>query len=201
MHLFMISLPEPSPRRQSGLTKIKSTGLTYEIVDGVEAAKWRVEEMPVDDSRWERRLIPGEIGCYLAHLRAMRRIVDYDLPWGCILEDDFCFEPAPDLGLGDVESHLPADFHYIHLQRDLGTNRKLQITDQGKYFSRILGTPRCTSGYIISNPLAQFILENHRQCGMPIDHLFSQLSYSGNFYYARKPIVGIQLGLKSTIHK
>ena len=199
MHLFLISLPEPSPRRQSGLEKVRSTGLHFEIVDGVEASKWHAEELPVDNSVWGRRLRTGEIGCYMAHLRAMQRIVEYRLPWGCILEDDFCFEANPDFGLADIEPTMPADFHFIHLQRDLGINLQFQMLESVGMYHRIQETPLCAAGYIISNPLAQYILEHHQICQMPLDHLFSKLSYEGNFYIPHKPLVGCQLGFNSTI--
>lgn len=201
MHLFLISMPEPSARRRSALDKVKSIDLSFEIVDGIETSKWRTDALPVGESTIGRELLAGEIGCYLAHLRAMQRIVDYGLPWGCILEDDFCFEVSPDVGLCEIETVIPADFHYIHIQRQLNLNNDFQLFDHNRYFMRTKGTPLGAAGYIISNPLAQYIVENHAVCRMPIDHLFHSLSVDGNFYVLRKPIVGVQLGLCSHIHR
>lgn len=171
MHLFLISLPEPSLRRRSAIDKLNPTGLRFEIVDGVEARKWRDSELPIAENAW-RGLSAGQVGCYLAHLCALRRLVDYELNWACILEDDFCFEANPSLGLADLEANLPVDFHYIHLQRDLGLNADLQRAERCGPFERILGTPLCSAGYVITRPLAEHVLGNHAEVVMPIDHLY-----------------------------
>jgi len=200
MHIFLISMPWPSDRRASGLTKVKATGLTFELVDGVETAKWLSDALPIDPRPWGRPLLTGEVGCYLAHLRVLQRIVDYNLPWACILEDDFCFEADPDFKLHEIESTLPRDFHYVHLQRDIHINPHFRRVERHGRYDLIHQTPYCTVGYIITNPLAQYVLEHHSLCRMPIDHLYSDLSNRGRFYAPVKPLVGCQLGLTSDIH-
>lgn len=199
LRLFMVSMPHSGERRASGLAKIMGSGLPFEIVDGVEAAEWRPDRLPLAPNAWPNLLV-GEIGCYMAHLRAMQRIVEYRLPYACVLEDDFCFEADPDVGLAEIEATLPADFHYIHLQRDIGMNANLRAGEECGFYRRVVGTPLGAAGYVISNTLASFIWRNHPDCAMPIDHLFSQLSAHGNFYVTRKPVIGIQLGLPSDIH-
>ncbi len=200
MHFFMITMPGPSPRRASGLDKLLSTGLRFEIVDGVEARNWRTDALPVDPAA-VKKMSPAEIGCYLAHLRALHRIIDYRLPWACILEDDFCFEADPDFGLAEIEAHLPPDFDYIHLQRPLDWNPKYRILERCGAYERILETPLGATGYIITRRLAEHVLSAHSLCGLPIDELYCRLSYSAVFYKPVKPLVGIQVGLFSVIHE
>jgi glycosyl transferase, family 25 len=199
MHIFVISLADPPDRRNSALSKLKPLGLPFEIVDGVEAKKWQRQELPIELGRndW---LKAGEVGCYLAHLRALRRIVDYDLPYACILEDDFCFEANPDVGLAELESTLPADFHYIHLQRDIGLNGSYYVAEDYGLYRRTMGTPLGAVGYVVTRPLADYILNKHQTPQMPIDWLFDKLAKQGRFYMPRKPIVGVQEGLPSEIH-
>ena len=48
---------------------------SWRKVDGVEAKKMRAECLPIGTTDFP--LLPGEIGCYAAHLRALQRIVDY----------------------------------------------------------------------------------------------------------------------------
>jgi glycosyl transferase, family 25 len=91
------------------------TGLPFDIVDGVAAAKWRPEALPVDGSSGQP-LLPGEVGCYMAHLRARQRIVDRDLPWGCIPEDDFCYEADADVGLVELEKNVWPQAEEPHVQ-------------------------------------------------------------------------------------
>ncbi|WP_442509882.1 glycosyltransferase family 25 protein [Novipirellula sp. SH528] len=199
MHLFMISLPDDPRRRQSGLSKIHPLNLPYEVVDGVEASKWRIDQLPVS-AKTLREMRIGEIGCYLAHLRALRRVVDYRLPWACILEDDFCFEPEPDFGLVEIGDALPREFDYIHLQRNIDQNSKFRVVEKHGAFNRVCETPLGTVGYLISHGLAKYILDNHARCKTPIDHLYAKLSHQGLFYAPVKPLVGVQLGLDSAIN-
>jgi glycosyl transferase, family 25 len=197
VHLMMISMPRRSLRRDSGLAKLQSTQMRYEIVDGVETRNWRPEVLPVAPNGWS--LKAGEVGCYLAHLRALQRIVDYRLPWACILEDDFCFEADPDFGLAEIEPTLPAGFDFVHLQRDWNWNRRCRILETHGRYQRVCEPPYGATGYIITRALAESIVAKHQICRMPIDHLYCQLSYHGKFYKPIKPLIGIQLGLESVI--
>ena len=168
MRIFILSLPDARERRLSALSKIRATGLPFEIVDGVEASKIRQECLASDEgaSTWMK---PGEVGCYMGHLRILQRIVDYCLPYACVLEDDFCLEPEPDFGLCELESNLPDHFHYIHLQRDLGLNPQHSVVGTERHYWRIAQTPLCSTGYVIERSLANFVLAHHAVCTMPID--------------------------------
>ncbi len=199
MHIFLLSLPDSRQRRASAIGKLRSHNIPFEIVDGVEARKMQREHLAChpDGSDW---LKVTEIGCYMAHLRAMQRLVDYQLPYACILEDDFCFEADPDWGLLEIEHHLPPDFDYVHLQRDVGINPNYRDAARVGQFYRMIETPYLTAGYVIHYRLATAILEHESLCRMPIDHLMSQLSHSGNFYRPLKPLIGIETGLRSDMH-
>jgi glycosyl transferase, family 25 len=187
-------------RRLAGLSKVQPTGLPFEIVDGVDAKMWRPEALPVVESA-RNRVRPGEVGCHMAHLRAMSRIVDYGLEWGCVLEDDFCYESDPDFGLVEIENALPQPFDFVHLQRDWGWNTQLKISERKGAFERTYGTSYGTVGYIIHRNFAQYLLKDHALCSMPIDHLLNELAKGQwRFYRPVKPLIGVQLGLDSDIH-
>lgn len=198
MRTFILSLPDARQRRLSALNKIQATGLPFETVDGVEASKMRPECLAWDDHArtWMK---PGEVGCYMGHLRILQRIVDYGLPYACVLEDDFCFEAGPDFLLSELESNLPESFHYIHLQRDLQLNPKYSIVGTERRYWRVAQPPLCSTGYIVERSLAQFILARHAVCTMAIDHLYAELSHRGRFYQPFKPLIGIEAGLASSI--
>ena len=200
MHTFLLSLPDSRQRRLSALGQIQGSGLSFELVDGVEAGKMRIESLPIDPDAlaW---LKTGEVGCYFGHLRILQRIVDYGLRYACVLEDDFCFETDPDFGLTEIGPHLPRPFHYVHLQRDLGLNPNYGVVGTQDRFLRVCETPYCTTGYIVEHSLASYILEHHSVCRMPIDHLYAELSRRGLFYQSIKPLIGIQCGLPSDIQQ
>lgn len=198
MQIFILSLPDARERRLSALRKIRTTGLPFETVDGVEASKMRPECLAWDEHArtWMK---PGEVGCYMGHLRILQRVLDYDLPYACVLEDDFCWEPQTEYLWEQLESSLPENFHYIHLQRNLHLNPKYSIVGTEQHYWRVAETPLCSTGYIVERSLAKFILDQHATCQMPIDHLYAELSYRGRFYQPFQPLIGIETGLASTI--
>lgn len=51
----------------------------------------------------------------------------------------------------------------------------------------------------MSRSLAEYVLNKHALCSVPIDVLYVQLAARGLFYQVKKPIVGVQLGLFSDI--
>lgn len=200
MHAFVISMPQDSIRRRSAITKIKAARIPFEIVDGVEGKKWRSEELRAV-SVPDCKLKPAEIGCYLAHLRTLQRIVEYGLPWAIVLEDDFCYEADPDFGLAEIEKYLSFDFDYIHLQKDWGWNPWLKTSHHSSWFERMDGTPLGTTGYVISNRFCRIMLQKHWLCSIQIDQLYNRIGKEYCFLRSRKPVVGIQEGLGSLINE
>lgn len=199
MRVFLISMADYPDRRRSAIEKLNQLQIPFEIVDGVEAKRWRPEELPFTDHArtW---MVPGEAGCYMAHLRTMQRILAYDLQYACVLEDDFCVESDVDFDLAELETLLPQPFDYIQLQKDWGWNKELKVVYRDGYFERTRGTSLGTVAYVIHQNLCDEILRHHCRCDMPIDHLLSKLSSDRQFYRPIKPLFGIQEGLSSSIH-
>lgn len=200
MKVFIISLPDSRKRRISALKNIRISGLPFEIVDGVEAKKMRPKYLIHEQGVWGRQLLAGEIGCYAAHLRALQRIVDYELPWGYVLEDDFSYEPDPEYGLVEIADLLPGSFDYITLFKTLGINSKHERIAQHGPFWKVCEPELLATGYIVHNRFAKFVLEHHNICRMPIDNLYAGLSYTHECFELNSPIVGISAGLGSVIH-
>ena len=198
MKVFIISLPDSRVRRLSALRNIRISGLPFEIVDGVEAKKMREECLPAGQTDYP--LLPGEIGCYAAHLRALQRIVEYDLPWGYVLEDDFCYEADPTYGLVEIANVLPASFDYIALFRSLGINARYHRHEASGAFRRLCETEHLATGYIAHRTFAEHVLKHHPLCEVPIDHLYAKLSHSRNCFETISPIIAIAPGLGSDIH-
>src|SRR5690606_32765792 len=55
----------------------------------------------------------GSIGCYISHMRAWRMIVDKDLPFALICEDDITMQPCTNQKLNYVLSSAPKDWSII----------------------------------------------------------------------------------------
>ena len=200
MKVLIISLPDSRQRRLSAIANIKISGLPFEIVDGVEARKMHSSALPVQEGTWKQPLHPEEAGCYYAHLRALQRIVDYDLPWGYVLEDDFCYEPNPELGLVEIANTLPEPFDYIGIFKTLGINpQHRRLVSVGPYW-RVCESELLATGYLAHQRFAEYVLTNHSVCEMPIDHLYAKLSHLRIFYELKHPIIAIAPNLGSDIH-
>ena len=199
MHVFLLSLPDSRRRRLSAIGKIQQTGIPFEIVDGVEALKMHPEQLKCTQHAltWMK---PGEVGCYMGHMRCLQRMVDYGLPYAMVLEDDFCFESNPSFPFHELDANLPPHFHFIHLQRDIGINSEYRQHGVEGCYWRVSPTPLGTVGYVIERSLAEYVLKNHALCELPIDHMFSSLSSRGRFYQPLRPLVGIQFDLPSDTH-
>ncbi len=80
MHVLLLSLPDSRLRRRSAISKLHAASISFEIVDGVEALKMQPEHLVYhpDAIGWMK---PTEIGCYMGHLRALQRLLDYGLPF------------------------------------------------------------------------------------------------------------------------
>ena len=198
MKVFIISLADSRVRRLSALHNIRISGLPFEIVDGVEAKKMRDECLPVGQN--DRPLLLGEIGCYAAHLRALQRIVDYDLPWGYVLEDDFCYETNSAYGLVEIAGQLSPAFDYIALFRSLGINDRYQQREESGAFRRLCETEHLATGYIAHRTFAEHVLKHYLLCEIPIDHLYANLSHFRNCFETISPIIAIAPDLGSDIH-
>lgn len=102
MNIFVISLERCQERRQSIEHNLQSLNLPYEIFPAVDgsclsesdkALVETVDDLYLDLPNGKQilikdKLINGEIGCALSHLKLYQKIIDMGLNYACILEDD-----------------------------------------------------------------------------------------------------------------
>lgn len=109
--IYVINLDRDVERMASLAGSLRSLNLTYVRVSAVlgkEVPDW---ERLVDAELYGARNRlpmprPGEVGCYLSHLKAMEEFLRTDAPWCVILEDDVevrpeCVEVLAALGQKD----------------------------------------------------------------------------------------------------
>ena len=109
--IYVINLDRDVERMASLAGSLKALNLPFERVSAVlgkEVPNW---EQLVDAELYGARNRlpmprPGEVGCYLSHLKAMEEFLRTDAPWCVILEDDVevrpeCVEVLAALGQKD----------------------------------------------------------------------------------------------------
>lgn len=95
--IFLINLPGSTARLEDAARQLGSAGLSFERIEAVDGRKLPAEELarlaPDNRGAFYHSLTPGEIGCYLSHLKALRTIVERGVPAAVVFEDDFVLKP------------------------------------------------------------------------------------------------------------
>ncbi|MCO1333743.1 glycosyltransferase family 25 protein [Microbulbifer sp. OS29] len=146
-------------------------------VDGRAGRPHLVDGEFIDNetSRWRHlcELKNSEIGCYLAHLRAIRRAYRSGLDRVCILEDDVQLEPSFGRVLAELE-RLPEDIEMIRLMGLKVRKRKIiQPLNDGVH--RLVRPERgwCgAQGYLINRAGMEKVLNYANRIFEPIDKVF-----------------------------
>jgi hypothetical protein len=85
--VFVINLPRATERRAAVERRMQAIGLAYEIVEAVDGRMLSPAELEVLCGP-KRPFSPGEVGCYLSHMKVYRLIVERGVPVAAVLEDD-----------------------------------------------------------------------------------------------------------------
>ena len=167
--VFVVSLPDCVDRRASIRSSLDDLQIPFEFMDAVDGRNEldSSHEFEIDRQRTERegpRMSDAEIACALSHIQVYRRIVQNDIDWALILEDDAI--PTPDVRTFIENRHyIDADLTQLHFNRTRVSRlgRKHLFGSCSSYVRTKFKSPS-TAGYVISNRAARHILKN----GVPI---------------------------------
>lgn len=94
MHVFLINLDRSADRLARCAPLLDRLGVSWERVPAIEGKLLPAERLaalnphPAPHGEWFRPLTPGEIGCFLSHLRCWQLIEERGLDCALVLEDD-----------------------------------------------------------------------------------------------------------------
>lgn len=169
--VFLINLDRQKDRRdfmQGELARRSVQFVRISAVDGKTAGEGELRRLS-DEAR--ANLSPGEIGCILSHVECWQRIVDGDIPCGCIIEDDVRFGDNIVSALSDAK--VAADDRGIHrLESNLLTvDAEVEPlkTRNGRSLYRLIARTYSTGAYVLSRRTALELLENFKSFTAPID--------------------------------
>lgn len=119
MPLWVLSLPH-SPRRDSMSLRLGKLKIPFRFMDGYLVST--TEDSLRDVSNQIGEMLPtnstlprGDLGCLLAYFLMCKKIVDEEIPWVCIIEDDCIFNPMyKDIANTDIANFVCADWTFIH---------------------------------------------------------------------------------------
>lgn len=180
--VYLINLDGSDERLSAATAQLDAAGLTFERLPAFDGRKLRVDEFPGYDAKaairyMGRPMRGGEIGCYLSHLSAAKRIVDSGAPFGIVLEDDMCLPPDAAQTLQSLLAWLeanPSDWHLINL----GPNKHKIFTPLARFetasgyhtLTRAHYFPMMASGLLWSRAGVQAFLTSHKSIFAPVDN-------------------------------
>lgn len=189
--IFVINLPRHEERRVGVLEELARVGLSGEVVPGVDVADLTEADWSRYDGRRARSLygvdmLPTELGCYLAHERALSRVVERDLDAALILEDDIRLDD----GIAALLESLVTGPRSWDVAR-LATTRPRQIAKAvskrgpSRRLTESHGLYRLNThvlgalGYVVSAQGAGRILAYGRRIVLPWDHMMDRYWENG----------------------
>lgn len=180
LQTFVINLDRSTDRLERISQRLQQLGLPFTRVSAVDGRQLGERERgeAIDEATFQRlhgmTSLPGELGCYLSHVKVMHAFLATDAEAALILEDDV----QPDPALPQVlQALLAAPAHWdmvkisgVHSGTPVRVHR---LTD--RHWLAVMLT-RCTgsSAYVINRRAAQAYADGLLPMTLPYDHVFDQ---------------------------
>lgn len=186
MKTFIINLKQHTQRKTHMKTLCDSTGFDYEFVDAIYGKELKdidkyIKNQEKTIEHIHREMSNGEIGCILSHQNIYNKIIQNNIPYALVLEDDIDF----DLNITEILEKICFEnlefdtillgYHGTNSREQLSLNKSFikSIKDHIKLY-KLNEIAYGAYGYIISLQGASKILKQSSDFILPIDH------YTGN---------------------
>lgn len=219
MKIFIINLEKDVGRRRHMEDMVQGIRLEYEFVEAVEGSKIDASCRQLEFSdEIGRKLSAGEVGCLLSHQKIYSIIIEGNISYALILEDDVVidglFIREIECVLDTLESfdvcllgyHTPTNAKYqpvycqygiveldgtVKINYDKKPSGILQAKTEHYEFYKLLEKGYGAYGYVISKKGAEKLLEQNKSTIMPIDN-FTGDSAKNEVYCIYPQVVRIQ---------
>jgi glycosyl transferase family 25 len=172
--IYVINLDRDVERMASLARSLEALALPFERVSAVLGKQVPDWEKLVDAGLYSARNRlpmprPGEVGCYLSHLKAMETFLQTDAPWCVILEDDVEVKPecvAVLAALGKQDDWGLVKLFCFHSGLPV---RKRALTAS---YHLVVHLTRTTSSaaYAVNRRAAETLLKSMRPISEQVDH-------------------------------
>jgi len=118
--IFIINLDRSVERLATSTQRMNDVGVSFSRIAAVygadlsEKEKAQHYDSQLNEKLFYRELNDGEIGVYLSHRKAWQEIVDRNLDYGIIFEDDFILQEDFSKARKNLDA-IPFDWDYIKL--------------------------------------------------------------------------------------
>lgn len=196
--IFVINLDERPDKFKNAEDQLIAQGLSCERISAIRGSNLTQEQIEqaydkeANKKHYMKTMSVGEIGCYMSHRAAWQKIVNENLDYAIILEDD-CKLEADFHVLPSLLDQLK-DWDYIKLTGPRG-RKKIQATakiSSGYSVAHYNKIPISTPGQVVSLKGAKTLLNNSQPFFRPVDVDLQQ-------YWEKKiDIIGIEPKLVDT---
>jgi glycosyl transferase family 25 len=177
--VLLINLPRSTERRARMERRLQDIGLDWELLAAVDGReRWEELRPTLDQQAFERHVgrdvLPGEVGCYHAHLKAWRHFLASDAEVLLVLEDDIVFHAD---FLEALRTALRGRAHWDMLK--LSCIRAKQPVSQGRLgnyrLNAYIGAATGFGSYLIGRATAARLLPGLLPVAAPIDRELEQV--------------------------
>lgn len=178
-HCLVITLDGADERRETISSRLESLGVPHTFLPGVDGRKIDVPSHP-RYMGWKRRaffgrdLSGGELGCILAHRNVYEYIVNNELAFSLVLEDDaLLLDNLPEVleKLLDVTEKWDI-VRFLGREKNYRSSRLIkQLGNTASMLGRTRGTPGGAYGYLLNLHAARRLLSMTEKNWLPIDTL------------------------------
>jgi glycosyl transferase family 25 len=206
--IFLINLARSKDRLACCRAEFNKAGLSFErveAIDGVVLTQAQVDEYyRWQDSDYYKELSKGELACYLSHRKVWQKIIDEQLDFAVIFEDDIGVSSQTPDAIHAI-SGIKEEWDYIKLaefpvKRDVAHEYKLKLNDIEFDLVTYQKVPNRTCAQVVSRSGAIKLLEHSKKISRPIDIDLQYWWEKDLKLFGLKPYpIRVNIGQKSTI--
>lgn len=203
LRVFLINLDRSTDRLARCAPLLDRLGLPWERVPGVEGKRLPPEQLaalnphPAPHGEWFRPLTPGEIGCFLSHLRCWQLIEERGLDCAIVLEDDFDVHEACTPGTLEALARSatgPAPWDVLKLTRLRKGARTVASLEHGLALCLGGKGPEDGCGYMVSRRGAARLTPRREHLLRPVDFELKHVWERDLTVYSASPDMFWQVG-------
>ena len=179
MITYLINLKRAQERLNSCKKEFKKVELEYTLVEAVDGKQIKLPHPNFSHFRYSalhgKKINLGELGCYLSHLKVLKKFIESEHNLALVCEDDIEFNPSINK---IIEEALNCGIKFdllrlsggIDINKEKGNPFRLKNLHDEFHLSINFGFKPGTGCYLINRKGAAEILKRLKIMSLPIDH-------------------------------
>lgn len=188
---LLINMDRSLDRLENCQSLLNQYGVVYRRISAVDGREISPQELDVilapEFSGYYKVLTAGELGCYLSHRKCWQYLLDNNLDYAVVLEDDFTL--SGDISaIGSYIEAIVRPWDCIKLMEYPQRSKSLMsVPCLDKHLIRYDKIPSGTLAYVISKDGAQKMLRHSQKISRPVDIDFQYWWESDILVYGLRP--------------